>query len=1236
MMLRHDAPPESAAGPGAGAPLAAFIPPFKVHLCWFDNANVDPRCAAVARELYELLHRPLHDDAIQRPGIEIAVEFGRSLPGLLDALERGGEPRAAVRLVIAALDAAAFASATDRDTIRRRALRRWRAPPAGEVFLPIVVGGAWHAELGASPGIEPITLDGDVDSQRRWELAIDVCIAAGRALLANRQAADPPRPRVLLSYARVDGLDLTRKLAEYFRQIPEVDVWYDTSHVATGEKLSRQLQITNGNSVVLLIRTDRYSESPECANELLAAKQSRAPIVTLLATVDGELAAPAYSGNHRTMNWHPGRELEVAVRCVQAWLHAHHFRASAAAALALAGLPADSDVLPRRPELLDLVQIGRTGRRLVVHPDPPLTDGEATVLRTAYPAVRIATPTTLLGRVLLAQDPEPPLTGTTLAFSLSVAEDLPRLADGRVGAGLIQDHLDDAVYSIVLATLRSGARIAYGGDFRRDVGYARHLVDLHRSYGGLGTRGSAQLVCFLDGGARDGLDPQGIEFDPIEVAAPPGADRFPELRSLLWHFAMREAMAERCTGRILLGGRARPAMVPGDGGYLGPWPGLLEEAWRTLWRDRALYVAGGLGGASGLIARMLVRGEVPLELTRSHHAGAPVADLAAQIEVARRELAHAGAAAEVVLELEPGHYADMEDLASLVLARWTRFVEGDATAWPNGLDIEENRRLFCTTDRTEITYLVFEGMRRVALRPEGELQLALYLGDIATVPKVDGYAVAVTPGVPRVGAYAALKPRMERQLGGPLSTPPPVALEPVGAGELPGSYVLAAQLELPPIGRTIDVAAVDQLACDVAREADRVGLESVACPAFGTTLGLSIADSARAMVRGFRRGRKHQPAKLVFCEIDRARYDQLRDALGAEAVELRAGVPAGGQAGGPVLHVDVESGQAGQAGQARVRVTLYVPEATRPVAPLHEIELPPETWAELQRRILDFDESRRIARMLWRDLMSPEIRDLLVHHADRPLVVLGDDRASGLPWELLMDDRDEAPPQIRSVVRRIALRGSYRAPADQVEHARLRVLVVADPLRDLPNAVPEASAVARSLGGRADVVVECLFHEQATVAAVTARLERGNYDILHYAGHAKFDDIEPDRGGLALADGTLSAAALPPVSPQFVFLSACESGRLRDIAPALSPSPARGSGRSLAEAFLRAGVRAFVGTFYAVDDSSAREFASIVHGQIASGRALGDAIHAARCALYDGRKPDWGNFVLYGDHAMIL
>ncbi|HEY0985440.1 MAG TPA: CHAT domain-containing protein, partial [Kofleriaceae bacterium] len=1083
------------------------MPPLKVHLCWFANDSTDPLCAAVAHHLHEILHRPLADAPVQRPGIEIPVEHGRSLAGLLDALEQGREPAAGVRLVVAILDGAAFASDADRRVLRR-ARSRWGQARPGEVFLPIVVGGGWIAELGADPGFEVLTVDDPAevdDPVRRWRLGIQVCIAAGRALLARRASAEPPQPRVLLSYARSDGAALTRTLAACFATDLQLAVWHDRSPAPTGAELARQLQRANGDAVVLIVRTDRYSESPECTLELLAAKQSRAPIVTLMATEDGEITAPAYSGNHRTMNWKDGRELEVAGRCVQAWLHGHHFRAGAVAALALAGLPADSDILPRHPELLDLVGIGRTGRRLVVHPDPPLTDGDAAVLRTAAPAVRIATPTTLFGRVLLARDPEPPLTGTTLAFSLSVAEDLPWLNEGKVDGGLTQEHLEDVIYSIVLATLRSGARIAYGGDLRPEKtaaatarGYARHLIELHRAYGGLGTRGSAQLLCYLGRGADEDVGRERIEFAPTTVKPPPGSDRFPELRSVLWHLAMRELMAEDCTGRVLLGGKLHPRTTAHGAGYSGPWPGLLEEAWRTLRRDRALYVVGGFGGSAGLIATMLRTGELPPLFARATHRGTPLEALTEQVDVARRALTGEGVSADVVLLLEPGKYADLEDLARMVLERWRRFVDGDAEAWNNGLSLEENRRLLCSTDRTEITYLVFEGLRRLGRTPDGELQLALYLGDIASVPQVEGYAVTVTPGVPPVGASAALLPHTDRTRAAPLAAVRPVELEAVRTGDLAGSHVLVAQLELPPQGQDLAPAVIAHLAEQVAAEASRVGLESVACPVFGTTLGLSVADSTRAMVEGFRRGRGEQPKKLVFCEIDGGRYDALRDALGDGAVELRAGAPAPPRTTGPVLNVDLE--EPGITGHGRVRATL-LSSAVRAVVPLHDGELPRALWDELQRPIRDFDASIRIGRTLWRELMSAPIRDELAQLRELPLVVLGDKAASTIPWELLVEDRDGASLYPGGVVRRIALRGAFRPPAEQVERSRLRVLLVADPHGDLRGAVPEADAVERALKGRADVIVKRLQRDEATVAAVKAELARGHHDVFHYAGH---------------------------------------------------------------------------------------------------------------------------------------
>lgn len=1230
------------ARPGSRASLAAFVPPFKVHLCWFDTPKANPRCAEIARELYELLHRPLEDDVVQRPGTEIPVEYGRDLAGLLDALERGAEAAAEVRLVIVLLDETAYLSPAIRHVVQARVPARARARRGDEVFLPIIVGGPWAPALRACDHalLDPIALppelrDGEL---RRWALGAEIAVTAGRALLRKLREPAPPRPRVLASYARADGGRLTRDLAAHFRNHTPVDVWFDARELEGGEDLCRQLGADATDSVVLVIRTDRYSESPSCATELLAAKQARVPIVTLLATTDGEVMPSAYGGNHRTMNWHSGREWELAARCVQAWLHGHHFRAYASAALARAGLPADADIVPRRPELVDLVGARGAGARLLVHPDPPLTESEAALLRAARPALRIATPTTLLGRVLLSQDPEPPLTGITIAFSLSVAEDLPRLSDGRVGAGVTQDHVDDVMSAIVLATLSSGARIAHGGDFRRHEGYTRKLAELHRSRRRLGGRAGAQLICYLDEQGREGDDGDAIELNPVLVLAPDGADAFPELRSILWHLAMRDAMAAQCHARVVLGGKLRPSAIPGDGGYTGPWPGVLEEAWRTLQKGRALYVLGGLGGAAGAIASMLASGEVPPELTRAHHAGRPVERLGRAVDEARASLTDASA--DVKLELAPGRFAGLEDLARLVLERWRRFQQGDGAAWNNGLTVAENEQLFRSTDHTEITHLVFEGLRRITRHADGELKVMLYHGDLASVPNVDGYAVSVTPGVPRVGASAAIERRIERPLAG-APRRGGVSLDSLGAADLAGSQALVAQIELPPAGAPLGVDAIAPLAREIAEQCDALGIEAIACTAFGATLGLEVEAAARAIVAAVNDRRGRLPTRLVLCELDRARYERIRAALGSAAIELRAGPPAPRVADGPVLYVDADEPSPDQPGRARS--TLFLPSSSEAVVPRHEVALAWQTWERLRTPPRGFDDTVRLGRELWDRLLSDEIRDHLARYPDQRLVVLGNDAATGLPWELLSEERellpDAAPPPARSIVRRVALRGGGTPPAGRAERARLCVLLVANPTGDLPHATGEADEIEHLLKSRPDVIVDRLDGEAATVAAVTARLQRGDHDVLHYAGHARFHDDDPGRSGLLLADGILTAAAVSDRPPRLVYLSACRSGRLRDVdedALRPAPRPRHGTGRSLAETFLRIGVDALIGTFFMVDDDNARRFAAIVHAGLAAGRTLGTAVSEARRRLRQARVPDWGNFLLYGNDGMIL
>src|SRR5262249_20874305 len=154
--------------------------------------------------------------------------------------------------------------------------------------------------------------------------------------------------------------------------------------------------------------------------------------------------------------------------------------------------------------------------------------------------------------------------------------------------------------------------------------------------------------------------------------------------------------------------------------------------------DRALYIVGGFGGAAGAIAEMLTSGEVP-DIFMCARPGTPLAALNEQLDVIRRKVAGAD---DALLKLDDS-FPDIEYLARGVLDRWQRFASGHGD-WPNGLTVEENLRLFRSTDPAEISYLVFEGLRRLRREPEAELQLAplqlaLYHGDITSVPQVDGY-----------------------------------------------------------------------------------------------------------------------------------------------------------------------------------------------------------------------------------------------------------------------------------------------------------------------------------------------------------------------------------------------------------------------------------------------------------------------------------------------------------------
>lgn len=249
------------------------------------------------------------------------------------------------------------------------------------------------------------------------------------------------------------------------------------------------------------------------------------------------------------------------------------------------------------------------------------------------------------------------------------------------------------------------------------------------------------------------------------------------------------------------------------------------------------------------------------------------------------------------------------------------------------------------------------------------------------------------------------------------------------------------------------------------------------------------------------------------------------------------------------------------------------------------------------------------------------------------LVVAAEGEVAAVPFAALLDTARgrwlvEMHPLRFAPTLRDAARGARPlSPAP-------RALVVADPafdaeaypgLQRLPGAGAEARAVAALYPG-----ARVLAGPAADRAAVAATL--GRAEVVHFAGHALFDEARPSASALVLAPsagagGRLDAdeiARLDLRGVRLVVLSACRTVR--------SGGGRSGGFEGLSGALLAAGVGGVVGSVGVVDDATTRALMPAFHQAF---RATGDgpgALRAAQLRLL--RSPDpalrspsaWGAF----------
>ena len=242
-------------------------------------------------------------------------------------------------------------------------------------------------------------------------------------------------------------------------------------------------------------------------------------------------------------------------------------------------------------------------------------------------------------------------------------------------------------------------------------------------------------------------------------------------------------------------------------------------------------------------------------------------------------------------------------------------------------------------------------------------------------------------------------------------------------------------------------------------------------------------------------------------------------------------------------------------------------------------------------------------------------RRLLTDIDRTALLLLVDETVLHLPWEMMFDT-DNAPLVLAPFGRVVTTRVAPPSGRDlSTEDPTVRILAVENPTDDLAASerVMEIIHGLRPANPDLDIEVTTLARRHATRRRFAQTVRAQDFDIVHFAGHGRFDADRPSDSAVLLADGPLSDEQVLKLRwkqpPFVVWNSSCESAR---VAPGTRiVSNARRS-NGLASAFLSRGVEAYLGHYFFVEDTAAAQFSEAFYTTLLRDRNVGRAVQEAR------------------------
>lgn len=276
---------------------------------------------------------------------------------------------------------------------------------------------------------------------------------------------------------------------------------------------------------------------------------------------------------------------------------------------------------------------------------------------------------------------------------------------------------------------------------------------------------------------------------------------------------------------------------------------------------------------------------------------------------------------------------------------------------------------------------------------------------------------------------------------------------------------------------------------------------------------------------------------------------------------------------------------------------------------------------------------KKMGEMLCDELLTPKVKEIL-GQSDAPcLIIRIDDKMVQIPWELICLDGEFLCERF-NLGRLVRTRQEITGMNNKNISYPINMWILANPGKDLPSADEEGNLL---LGITDDVnpddaTIINAFLDSSNVTPEKISSKIKNSDIVHFAGHAEYDSEDMSQSGWKISGEYFGPKDIDKMAgsskmPSIVFSNACMSARTDEWKQG-------NDSFGIANAFLRAGVKYYVGTAWEIMDTPSTLFACEFYNQLFSGKSIGESVRIARKEIKNRYSNDyigWAGYLLYGD-----